>query len=143
MILVTGAAGKTGIAVIRKLSDLGESVRALVYRDEQGEVVKTHGAQEAVVGDMRDRSVLAHAVQGVRKLYHICPNISPDEVTIGEILIDVAGSAEIEIFCYHSVLHPQTRSMPHHWLKLQVEEMIIESGLNFTILQPAAYMQNI
>ena len=143
MILVTGAAGKTGLAVIRKLSVLGESVRALVYRDEQVEVVKTQGAQEALVGDMRDRSVLARAVQGVRKIYHICPNISPNEVTIGETLIDAALSAEIEVFVYHSVLHPQTKSMPHHWLKLQVEEMIIESGLVFTILQPAAYMQNI
>ncbi|MCJ7734347.1 MAG: NmrA family NAD(P)-binding protein, partial [Anaerolineales bacterium] len=31
----------------------------------------------------------------------------------------------------------------HHWLKLRVEERLIGSGLNFTILQPTAYMQNI
>ncbi len=143
MILVTGAAGKTGLAVIQKLSVIGESVCALVYREDQIEIVKSHGAEEIVVGDMRDRSVLTQAVSGASKIYHICPNISPDEVTIGATLIDAALSAEIELFVYHSVLHPQTRSMPHHWLKLQVEEKIIESGLNFTILQPAAYMQNI
>jgi uncharacterized protein YbjT (DUF2867 family) len=33
--------------------------------------------------------------------------------------------------------------MPHHWNKLRVEEMLIESGMPYTILQPAAYMQNI
>jgi uncharacterized protein YbjT (DUF2867 family) len=33
--------------------------------------------------------------------------------------------------------------MPHHWRKLRVEEMLFESGLDFTILQPAAYMQNL
>ena len=33
--------------------------------------------------------------------------------------------------------------MPHHWLKLRVEEMLLESGLRLTILQPTAYMQNI
>jgi uncharacterized protein YbjT (DUF2867 family) len=33
--------------------------------------------------------------------------------------------------------------MPHHWLKMKVEGRLIESGLPFTILQPAAYMQNI
>jgi uncharacterized protein YbjT (DUF2867 family) len=33
--------------------------------------------------------------------------------------------------------------MPHHWLKLRVEERLFASGLSFTILQPAAYMQNI
>src|SRR3990170_771903 len=33
--------------------------------------------------------------------------------------------------------------MPHHWSKLRVEEMLFESGLSFTVLQPAAYMQNL
>jgi uncharacterized protein YbjT (DUF2867 family) len=33
--------------------------------------------------------------------------------------------------------------MPHHWQKLRVEELLFESGLPFTILQPAAYMQNL
>jgi uncharacterized protein YbjT (DUF2867 family) len=33
--------------------------------------------------------------------------------------------------------------MPHHWLKMRVEEQLLESGLNYTILQPAAYMQNV
>ena len=32
--------------------------------------------------------------------------------------------------------------MPHHWNKLRVEEMLFSSGLDFTILQPSAYMQN-
>ena len=33
--------------------------------------------------------------------------------------------------------------MPHHWQKLRMEEALLESGLEFTILQPCAYMQNI
>jgi uncharacterized protein YbjT (DUF2867 family) len=33
--------------------------------------------------------------------------------------------------------------MPHHWQKLRVEELLLESGLSFTILQPTVYMQNI
>ena len=44
---------------------------------------------------------------------------------------------------YHSVLHPQVSAMPHHWQKMQVEEMLFTSSLDFTILQPTAYMQNI
>src|SRR5678815_3379457 len=38
---------------------------------------------------------------------------------------------------------PQTERMNHHWAKLRVEEMLFESGLPFTILQPAPYMQNL
>ena len=49
----------------------------------------------------------------------------------------------MEHFVYHSVLHPQTEKMNHHWQKMRVEEMIFESGLPFTILQPAPYMQNL
>jgi uncharacterized protein YbjT (DUF2867 family) len=33
--------------------------------------------------------------------------------------------------------------MPHHWQKLRVEELLFESGLPFTILQPTVYMQNV
>lgn len=33
--------------------------------------------------------------------------------------------------------------MPHHWQKMQFEALLFKSGINFTILQPCAYMQNI
>jgi uncharacterized protein YbjT (DUF2867 family) len=51
--------------------------------------------------------------------------------------------AGIRHLVYHSVLHPQTEAMPHHWHKLRVEERLVASGLPYTILQPAAYMQNV
>ncbi len=67
----------------------------------------------------------------------------PEEVTIGEVVIAAARSAGCEHFVYHSVLHPQTQAMPHHWRKLRVEEKLFEADLPFTILQPAAYVQNV
>ena len=143
MILITGAAGKTGQAAIHALAAGGEPVRALIHRSEQAQTVKDLGAREAMSGDMRQRAVLEKAVQGIRAIYHICPNMSPDEVVIGQQLVAAAQSAGVEHVVYHSVLHPQTEAMPHHWLKLRVEELLFESGLAFTILQPAAYMQNV
>jgi uncharacterized protein YbjT (DUF2867 family) len=143
MILVTGAAGKTGQAIIRALSAKGRSVRALVYRPEQVPSVEALGAQDVAVGNMRVPAAMEQAAQGVRAVYHICPNMSPDEVTIGRVAIAATRAAGVEHFVYHSVLHPQTEKMPHHWLKLRVEEMLFESGLAYTILQPAAYMQNV
>jgi len=143
MILVTGAAGKTGRAIIRALVGRGQLVRALVRRPEDIPVVEQRGAQDAVVGDMRDAVAFRQAAQGTAAIYHICPNVSPDEVTIGEAAITAAQATGVERFVYHSVLHPQTEAMPHHWLKLRVEERLLESRLPFTILQPAAYMQNV
>jgi uncharacterized protein YbjT (DUF2867 family) len=92
---------------------------------------------------MRLRATMDEAVRATRAVYHICPNMSPDETAIGQLALDAARAAGVEHFVYHSVLHPQTEAMPHHWQKLRVEESILESGLPFTILQPAAYMQNV
>lgn len=143
MILVTGAAGKTGQAIIRALTASGAAVRALVHRPEQVPLAEGLGAQEAVAGDMRLQPTMDEAVRGVRAVYHICPNVSPDEVVIGQTAITAARSAGVERLVYHSVLHPQTEVMPHHWQKLRVEERLFESGLPVTILQPTAYMQNV
>lgn len=143
MILITGAAGKTGRAVIRALVSRGQSVRALVRRPEQAQPVQEFGVQEVVSGDLRDPAAVGQATRGVRAVYHICPNMHPDEAAIGQIVIAAARSAGVQHFVYHSVLHPQVEAMPHHWLKMRVEEQLFESGLSCTILQPAAYMQNV
>jgi uncharacterized protein YbjT (DUF2867 family) len=141
MILVTGAGGKTGRVLIKVLSNV-ESVCALVYRDEHVSAAESLGADEVIVGDMRDKTTIHSAMRGIQAIYHICPNMHPDEVRIGRLVIDEARQAGVEHFIYHSVLHPQTEKMKHHWGKMRVEEMIFESRLPFTILQPAPYMQN-
>ena len=143
MILVTGAAGKTGRAVTRALVSRGESVRAAVFRKDQRDEALGLGAREAVEGDLLDPAFLAKAVERVRSVYHICPNIHPQEVKIGRLLVAASLAAGVRHFVYHSVMHPQTEAMPHHWRKLRVEELLFEAGLATTIIQPAAYMQNI
>ena len=142
MILVTGTGGKTGMALTKILSNV-ESVCAFVYRGEHVSVLNSLGAQKVIVGDMRDEVAIRAAIEGVRAVYHICPNMSPDEVRIGRLVVDAARESEIEHFVYHSVLHPQTEKMNHHWQKLRVEEMLLESDLPFTLMQPAPYMQNL
>ena len=143
MILVTGAAGKTGKAVIRALSSKRQEVRALVHRKEQAELVQSLGAKEVVVGDMQSSNTLAEATRAVSAIYHICSNMNPDEVQTGRAMISASKSAKVAYFVFHSVLHPQAETMPHHWNKLRVEEALLESQLSYTILQPASYMQNI
>ncbi len=143
MILVTGAAGKTGQAIIGALSKRGAKVRAMVQRTEQAKVVMALGAQEYVTGDIRRPADVEKAVAGARAIYHICPNMAPDEVAIGKLVIAAARKARAGHFVYHSVLHPQVEAMPHHWRKMRVEEHLFEARIPFTILQPAAYMQNV
>ena len=90
-----------------------------------------------------DETTLDQLLEGARAIYHICPSVDPDEATVGEMLIDASKSAGVERFVFHSVMHPQITALTHHAQKLIVEEKLIQSGLWFTILQPASYMQNV
>ncbi len=143
MILVTGAAGKTGRAVLRALAGRREPVRALVHRADQAPSLQALGVQETLVGDLLDRAGMQRAVDGVRAIYHMAPNVSPDEIPMCQTVISAAQSADVEHLVFHSVLHPHIEAMPHHWKKARVEELLFASGLPFTILQPTAYMQNV
>ena len=142
MILLTGASGKTGKAIIKALSN-SEIICAFVHRESSIAPLKALGVKKVVVGDLRDKTAIRSSMEGVRAVYHVCPNMSPDEIQIGGTIIGEAKKADVERFVYHSVLHPQTEKMAHHWAKLRVEELLFESGLPFTILQPAPYMQNL
>ncbi len=143
MILVTGAAGKTGVAIIRHLVKGREPIRALVHRAEQHDVMETLGVSEVIVGDMHQKETLEQAVKSVRGVYHICPSADPNEASMGNALIRAAKAAGVEHFVFHSVLHPQIEALTHHRQKLIVEERLIQSRLSFTILQPTSYMQNV
>jgi len=143
MILITGASGKTGQAIIKALNARQAKVRALVRRAEQQSRLQELGAQEIMIGDLRNSADLQRACADIETVYHICPNMQPDEVAIAQNVLEAAQSNNVNRFVYHSVLHPQTEEMPHHWNKLRVEELLFKAGLDFTILQPAAYMQNV
>jgi uncharacterized protein YbjT (DUF2867 family) len=143
MILVTGAAGKTGKAVVKALAAKGARVRALVRRAEHTAALKTLGAAEVCLGSFEDSRALALTAAGVQAIYHICPNVSCDELRFARAVAVAARAQNVKRFVFHSVLHPQIEAMPHHWQKMRVEEMLFAAGFELTVLQPAAYMQNI
>jgi uncharacterized protein YbjT (DUF2867 family) len=142
MILITGAGGKTGKAVLKALVTKGALVRAFVRNSAHEAALKAVGAGDVVLGAMDDPQALARATHGIEAIYHICPNVSPHEMSFATALVAAATRSGVSRFVYHSVLHPQIEAMPHHWNKLRVEEMLFGSKLDITILQPTAYMQN-
>jgi NAD(P)H dehydrogenase (quinone) len=143
MILVTGAAGKTGQAVIRALAAKSARVRAFVRRPEQAATLKALGAAEINLGTFEDADALSLAMAGTGAIYHICPNVSRDEVSIARATAAAAQEHNVKRFVFHSVLHPQIEAMPHHWNKMRAEELLLAANFDLTILQPTAYMQNI
>ncbi len=143
MILITGANGQTGHAIIKKLLSKRKRIRALVHKPEQISEMKLLGDIDVIVGNMMDQNAINAAFSGVTTAYHICSALNPNEVEIGKIAINAAKTSKIEQFIYHSVLHSVLQDMPHHQKKLMVEELLVNSGLPYTIIQPAVFMQNI
>jgi NAD(P)H dehydrogenase (quinone) len=143
MILVTGAAGKSGKAVVRALAAKGARVRAFIRNPDHAGSLSALGAAEVNFGSFEDARALAQAAAGAQAVYHICPNVSRDEVAYARAVAVAARTHGVKRFVYHSVLHPQIEAMPHHWQKMRVEEMLFASSFDLTVLQPTAYMQNL
>jgi NAD(P)H dehydrogenase (quinone) len=142
-VLITGASGKTGKSIIKTLLNKSISVSALVHRPESVPEIKNLGVNNIVVGDLQDANQMQMALRGVDCIYLIISNMNPYEKEISYGIINLCKSLKVNRIIYHSVLHPQVSAMPHHWQKMQVEELLFSSSLDYTILQPTAYMQNI
>jgi uncharacterized protein YbjT (DUF2867 family) len=75
-ILVTGAAGKTGRAVVSRLREAGWPVRALVRKlDARAERLRGEGA-DVVVADLFDPQQLLEAMRRASRAYY-CPPWHP------------------------------------------------------------------
>lgn len=142
MILLTGANGKTGHAIIRHLVAQGSSVRGLVRSDSSAAAVAALGAIP-VVGNLRNEADIEVAFEGVDRVYHLCPGLQPDEVEITQRMIRSAKKAGVRLFGYHSVSYPQLPEVEFHWKKLLAEIEILHSGLTFFVVRPCQYMQNV
>ncbi len=82
-------------------------------------------------------------MRGADAVYHLAPNVDPHEVGLGAAALAVATRCGVRRFVMHSVLHPYAPPMPHHVRKAEVEHLVRTSGLEWTVLQPAAYAQNL
>lgn len=141
-ILVTGANGITGHAVIRHLVARGAEVSGLVSQNSSQAAIADLGATPCV-GDLRDDKALRQAMVSAERVYHICPAWVPDEVEIGNVVIDAARDANISLLGYHSTIAPHLEEVPSHWAKMQVQMALMRGGVPFSVIQSAAYMQNI
>lgn len=141
LVAVTGAAGKTGQAIIAALAARGIESRALVHRDEQAAETVPHAAETTAV-ELTDRTAIDEALAGTSAVYLIAPNMHPDEPGLLENVINSCESAGPRTIVYHSVIHPYLPQMPHHIGKAQTEARLHASSLDWAIVQPASYFEN-
>lgn len=139
MFLITAANGNQGKLLMPKIAAAGVPVRALVRSEQSAERVRALGV-EVMVGDMSQPGVLERAMEGVRSVYHIGPVLHPREREIGIAAIDAARAAGVRHFVFSSVLHAIISDLVQHEIKRDIEEYLLSSDLEYTILQPSNYM---
>ena len=142
-ILVTSSTGLTGKAVVKAMASKGIEVIAMVHSDKKRDEMLGLGASETVVGDIASYNDLLLTMKGMDAVYYICPTAMEDEAEIGSMAVKAAKEAGVKKLIYHSVLHSIEPELPHHRQKLEVERALVNSGLVYTIIQPAPFMQNI
>lgn len=140
MILITSANGNQGKRLVPKLLASGHQVRACVRTEASAEQLRALGAQQVVVGDLADPVFIAKAMKGVKSVYHIGPTLHQDERAMGFAMIDAARAEGVSHFVFSSVLHAIASDLIQHGIKRDIEEHLLSSGLEYTIVQPANYM---
>ena len=149
IIAVTGATGQQGGAVARRLLAEGWHVRALT-RDTAKPAAQALAAlgAEVLPGDLDSRAQLEAAFQGADAVFSVqnywLPTVGFDgEVRQGKLVVDAAKTAGIQHFVYSSVgAAHRGEGQKHFDSKYLIEQYLQASGLAYTILRPAAFMEN-
>ena len=134
MIVVTGATGNVGSALVRLLADAGEKVRAVSRRITPKEVPQGAVAHRA---DLRESSQLGPALDGAEALFLLTPPElldAPHSLRAAVARARELGVRRIVLLSSQGVgtgRHPDV-----------FERQVIESGLDWTILRPGAFHPN-
>lgn len=142
-VLVVGAAGRFAGLVVPALATRGIRVRGLVRSEKQAERARLNGAAEVAIGDLRDRASLDAALRGAERAFYLGPVYQEDEARMGLSFVEAAKAAGLRRVVFSSAIHPIIGVLQNHVQKVPVEEALIESGMDFTILHPAVFYQNL
>jgi NAD(P)H dehydrogenase (quinone) len=140
-ILVTGATGATGTAAVRLLREWGESVRALVRKeDERSDALKGQGV-EIVVGDLLDFDAVRGAVEGIQCAYFMFP-IEPGILEATAYFAQAAQEAGVKAIVNMSQASARRAAQSHaarnHWIS---ERLFEWSGIPVTHLRPTLFAE--
>ncbi|GGP81707.1 NAD(P)-dependent oxidoreductase [Streptomyces virginiae] len=146
MIVVMGATGATGNALLHSLLALGAPVRALT-RTPHAPIPGIGGARgarpEVRYADAADPDSLRTAFEGASRLFLTMAN-GPAQVELETRAVDMAAHAGVEHVVKISAPaaepdSPVAVSRGHH----AVEQHLRALGLSHTVLRPYAFMQNL
>lgn len=140
MILITGANGTVGGAVLAEVAQSGQKHRAM-YRSKE-DAAKAPSGTEAVVADFGDKASLAAALRGVETVCLVCSPI-PQLVQLEGNMIEACEAAGVRRIVLNSAMGAADypKSFPS-WHR-QVEDKLTATKMAHCILRPNSFHQNI
>ncbi|WP_261567543.1 SDR family oxidoreductase [Frankia gtarii] len=141
-VLATGATGTFAGLVVPALVSHGIDVRAVVHDLGKRDIPLGNGAGETVTADLGDPASLRAAFDGVDGAFLITPAFASDATKMGLNLVEAAQAAGVRKIVYNGVYHPSL-ALENHASTRPIEAALYASTLDFTILQPAMYMQGL
>jgi len=140
MILVTGASGTVGKAVLSEVARSGAKHKAM-YRSAE-EAAKAPARTATVVADFSRKETLAPALRGVESVYLVCSPI-PDLPQLESNMIEASVAAGVKHIVLSSALGAgdYPKSFPS-WHR-KVEDRLRSTAISFTILRPNSFHQNL
>jgi len=141
MILVTGATGNTGAAVLSALVEQKAAVRAFVHDPDK---FSTPAGVEVAAGDFRDPASLDAALAGIDHAYLVGPS-APDQVELETAFVEAAQRAGLAHLVRLSVVGAdQADACAARFIAAHaaVEQVVRASGVPWTLLRVGGFMQN-
>ncbi len=149
IILVTGATGRQGNSVTKKLLKLGWNVRAMTRRPESHESLRLRSlGADIVQADLSSRTDIERAMQGVNGVFCVTDfweHGYQGELDQGKRLIDAAAQASVQHFIFNSVGgtdRTEGLGIRHFDSKREIEKYLKESKLPHTIFRPVTFFEN-
>ena len=142
MIFLTGATGKIGGETAKQLVAKGASLRALVRDEAKAADLRADGV-ELVVGDIADADAVKRGMDGAEKAFLLLPNSEQQEANENQFTdIAVASGVKhlVKMSSMEAVADAETPIPLAHWAS---EEYIRASGLDWTMVKPNFFMQNL
>ncbi|MBK8034116.1 MAG: NmrA family NAD(P)-binding protein [Chloroflexi bacterium] len=134
-ILITGATGTIGSALIAELEQHGIAARAGVRTIPD---VPPDGITQYVPFDFAQPAMMDSALRGVRTLFLLTPNTG-EAIDYARTAIAAARMAGVShIIRLSAYSDPDEIYNPHRI----TDELVVESGMAYTLLQPIPFMQN-
>lgn len=149
-LLIVGATGTLGRQITRHALDRGLKVKCFVRYPKKANFLREWGA-DLVAGNLNNPESLDDALEGITEVIDAATTRATGAMRIKDVdwlgkvnLIQAAERAKVNRFVFFSILNAEKYpNVPLMDIKCCTEKFLASTDLNYTILKPCGFFQNL